>query len=118
MDRARYDPRRAKEAPAPPPRATHEGNSHGYSILRSSVGITADVLVGVRNHHPACAHCPEHAAGTDSNTRRRPRSWRSEEHTSELQSPVHLVCRLLLEKKKTYGKPRTESAQTIQSPST
>src|SRR5690348_4297113 len=29
------------------------------------------------------------------------RSVRSEEHTSELQSPVHLVCRLLLEKKKT-----------------
>src|SRR5690348_18181708 len=25
--------------------------------------------------------------------------FRSEEHTSELQSPVHLVCRLLLEKK-------------------
>src|SRR5580765_986078 len=34
---------------------------------------------------------------------------RSEEHTSELQSPVHLVCRLLLEKKKnknTADKPR------------
>src|SRR5438876_3617447 len=29
-----------------------------------------------------------------------PGSRRSEEHTSELQSPVHLVCRLLLEKKK------------------
>src|SRR5207244_7765959 len=28
------------------------------------------------------------------------RSSRSEEHTSELQSPDHLVCRLLLEKKK------------------
>src|SRR5438876_3945613 len=28
------------------------------------------------------------------------REVRSEEHTSELQSPVHLVCRLLLEKKK------------------
>src|SRR4051812_49582434 len=27
--------------------------------------------------------------------------WRSEEHTSELQSHVNLVCRLLLEKKKT-----------------
>src|SRR5258708_25814498 len=27
-------------------------------------------------------------------------SYRSEEHTSELQSPDHLVCRLLLEKKK------------------
>src|SRR5690348_18106193 len=31
---------------------------------------------------------------------------RSEEHTSELQSPVHLVCRLLLEKKK---KKKTKS---------
>src|SRR5258705_8606953 len=29
-----------------------------------------------------------------------PRAWRSEEHTSELQSLRHLVCRLLLEKKK------------------
>src|SRR5690348_17442188 len=28
---------------------------------------------------------------------------RSEEHTSELQSPVHLVCRLLLEKKTTHS---------------
>src|SRR5689334_25004116 len=28
------------------------------------------------------------------------RGWRSEEHTSELQSQFHLVCRLLLEKKK------------------
>src|SRR5437763_11178826 len=27
---------------------------------------------------------------------------RSEEHTSELQSPMYLVCRLLLEKKKTH----------------
>src|SRR5438876_11154070 len=39
---------------------------------------------------------------------------RSEEHTSELQSPVHLVCRLLLEKKKTtkqfYQSLRTTSA--------
>src|SRR5258708_10615568 len=31
------------------------------------------------------------------------RRMRSEEHTSELQSPDHLVCRLLLEKKKTYS---------------
>src|SRR5690348_17447542 len=30
---------------------------------------------------------------------------RSEEHTSELQSPVHLVCRLLLEKKKKQNNP-------------
>src|SRR5256885_8120263 len=35
-------------------------------------------------------------------------AWRSEEHTSELQSPCNLVCRLLLEKKKYLhqGPPR------------
>src|SRR5690606_40569604 len=32
--------------------------------------------------------------------RTRPSLWRSEEHTSELQSRENLVCRLLLEKKK------------------
>src|ERR1017187_599913 len=31
--------------------------------------------------------------------------WRSEEHTSELQSPMYLVCRLLLEKKKIDDMP-------------
>src|SRR5258708_24568748 len=40
-----------------------------------------------------CAH-------TSSHTSRVPNHCRSEEHTSELQSPDHLVCRLLLEKKK------------------
>src|SRR3990170_5255961 len=35
---------------------------------------------------------------------------RSEEHTSELQSPDHLVCRLLLEKKKNiYNHPNTHN---------
>src|SRR2546423_4690087 len=32
--------------------------------------------------------------------------FRSEEHTSELQSLAYLVCRLLLEKKKQYKRPR------------
>src|SRR6476469_10245403 len=41
-------------------------------------------------------------SSTPSPTRRRPR--RSEEHTSDLQSPMYLVCRLLLEKKKNYTK--------------
>src|SRR2546422_3328151 len=31
---------------------------------------------------------------------------RSEEHTSELQSRLHLVCRLLLEKKKKHTRPQ------------
>src|SRR2546422_1124227 len=33
---------------------------------------------------------------------------RSEEHTSELQSRLHLVCRLLLEKKKKQTEPQTQ----------
>src|SRR5256885_6437054 len=45
------------------------------------------------------------------------RHWeRSEEHTSELQSPCNLVCRLLLEKKKTPGStfspPRLRSSSS------
>src|SRR5258708_28867139 len=40
---------------------------------------------------------------------------RSEEHTSELQSPDHLVCRLLLEKKKkkTKSKKKKKSKMNI-----
>src|SRR5574338_979613 len=41
---------------------------------------------------------PVFQAALSVHLRRRP--VRSEEHTSELQSPWHLVCRLLLEKKK------------------
>src|SRR2546426_5442818 len=39
--------------------------------------------------HPRCPGAPRHT-----------HAHRSEEHTSELQSPCNLVCRLLLEKKK------------------
>src|SRR5258708_29651275 len=42
--------------------------------------------------------------GQRTGTVTRPNGMRSEEHTSELQSPDHLVCRLLLEKKKIRGK--------------
>src|SRR2546422_2160428 len=63
--------------------------------------------VGTVQHHPVCQYRfqmlnpPRKLQGTDSK-----RSGcvsnieRSEEHTSELQSRLHLVCRLLLEKKK------------------
>src|SRR2546426_8954120 len=66
-----------------------------------------------RNGRPAkrsatssCGPCP--ATGSSpprsvASSRRRPTlEPRSEEHTSELQSPCNLVCRLLLEKKKKY----------------
>src|SRR5260221_9299967 len=55
---------------------------------------------------PPCAHCGMHgpmwAAGCALGASR----WRSEEHTSELQSHSDLVCRLLLEKKKKKKKKK------------
>src|SRR5690625_5387613 len=44
---------------------------------------------------PRCSYSLVHGMSSS-----RVQSWRSEEHTSELQSRGHLVCRLLLEKKK------------------
>src|SRR5207244_11478367 len=53
---------------------------------------------------------PEHLDACSRRARRRDcltgSKRRSEEHTSELQSPDHLVCRLLLEKKKQNTKTR------------
>src|SRR5258708_15048370 len=43
---------------------------------------------------------PQGSPVSSRNSARRRMLTRSEEHTSELQSPDHLVCRLLLEKKK------------------
>src|SRR2546426_6392327 len=53
---------------------------------------------------------PHTRAGGRCANRARPSAaqpGRSEEHTSELQSPCNLVCRLLLEKKKYYVHPVT-----------
>src|SRR2546426_1460899 len=49
------------------------------------------------DHTPRRARCVPPPRGQ---SRRRKPGTRSEEHTSELQSPCNLVCRLLLEKKK------------------
>src|SRR5258708_20060207 len=50
---------------------------------------------------------PDRSGASRDGKRRGPRrvsdGTRSEEHTSELQSPDHLVCRLLLEKKNTHN---------------
>src|SRR5438552_14913061 len=59
-----------------------------------------------RSQRPAPRH-PEDAHAHGPHARRDGGPWacaRSEEHTSELQSPDHLVCRLLLEKKKKKNK--------------
>src|SRR5438552_4328165 len=50
----------------------------------------------VRRHHGLVQHPPRQRGRQCAHVGRD----RSEEHTSELQSPDHLVCRLLLEKKK------------------
>src|SRR5215813_15259054 len=42
--------------------------------------------------------------------------WRSEEHTSELQSRPHLVCRLLLEKKKKTKQPPKTNKKKANTP--
>src|SRR5438105_12720527 len=49
------------------------------------------------------SNCPRSMSTEQRVKLLRPTSIRSEEHTSELQSRVDLVCRLLLEKKKEYN---------------
>src|SRR5438552_4815496 len=55
-----------------------------------------------RSRPPALPGCPRSSPARPCRRIHpaRSRCARSEEHTSELQSPDHLVCRLLLEKKK------------------
>src|SRR5690348_17512859 len=73
-----------------PPRST----LFPYTTLFRSRGVHRE-----RELRPACDWSPRGASTPPGCARHR--TGRSEEHTSELQSPVHLVCRLLLEKKKT-----------------
>src|SRR3712207_8058624 len=57
-------------------------------------------------HHATAGDLDRRAVGdlpTLTVAEYRARSWRSEEHTSELQSRQYLVCRLLLEKNKTIN---------------
>src|SRR2546422_5114173 len=63
---------------------------------RSHLGIDADRVTPVIQGEPPRRHVDLDGAGSPVRM-----VWRSEEHTSELQSRLHLVCRLLLEKKKT-----------------
>src|SRR5690348_18217015 len=66
-------------------------------------GCAAPVERGA--HHGGDPVLRLRAAGPASPQRPGRDLGRSEEHTSELQSPVHLVCRLLLEKKNTLLLP-------------
>src|SRR5258708_20491947 len=70
------------------------------TLFRSTTGRTAAAVA----RQAARFHAPEPASSQSSPLRTAIEDIapiaRSEEHTSELQSPDHLVCRLLLEKKK------------------
>src|SRR2546429_4529740 len=85
-----------------PPRST----LFPYTTLFRSQYVTAPCTRSSRTHAPLASHPPGGAAMTgpaDALPERSgdlPGDARSEEHTSELQSRLHLVCRLLLEKKK------------------
>src|SRR2546426_8273584 len=67
-----------------------EASSRGVAQRRR--GEASRARAGVRRGRD------RHSRGERARCRARP--LRSEEHTSELQSPCNLVCRLLLEKKK------------------
>src|ERR1039457_6651678 len=58
---------------------------------------------------PRHRYCGAYSGATE--TMARP-AMRSEEHTSELQSPCNLVCRLLLEKKNQLNSPETRTTVT------
>src|SRR5438552_11910170 len=71
-----------------------------------SIPVSCELLGGRANkqdkQQPDRATPPRHWCLDRLGSLRGVHRWnRSEEHTSELQSPDHLVCRLLLEKKKT-----------------
>src|SRR2546422_7925440 len=71
------------------------------------ISLTALLLTSLTSPHNSCSICDRRTTspGRRINSSRIWNSFtvsvmRSEEHTSELQSRLHLVCRLLLEKKK------------------
>src|SRR5437762_9611318 len=109
-----YQPRRplsASTLPAPPPPQPYTLSLHDalpISFLtrdprRAQRGTARVAEAGV-----LCVLVPAARAGNHGCSLNGPCGTRSEEHTSELQSPMYLVCRLLLEKKK---KP-TQTRQT------
>src|SRR5690242_21449689 len=91
--------------PPPPPRST----LFPYTTLFRSRHVAAQAADRALEHDPAATADGERhrrlQAGAVEVLDRVPHrldALRSEEHTSELQSHVNLVCRLLLEKKKKY----------------
>src|SRR5256885_12632807 len=93
-----------------PPRSTLFPYTTLFRSLASASGVDRqqtlhEVVVGPECRHGADEpveqrHPDDVGIGEDAVPEVRSARHRSEEHTSELQSPCNLVCRLLLEKKK------------------
>src|SRR5690625_6789302 len=92
---------------------------HGHATAEMSALSLHDALpISVGRCPPASAECPGRGApdrgAVAALGRCRPVAPdRSEEHTSELQSRGHLVCRLLLEKKKIIAQARPPIVQFV-----
>src|ERR1039457_7381943 len=67
------------------------------TLFRSMIGAMTSIVMPAISNGVACL-------------------FRSEEHTSELQSPCNLVCRLQLEKKKKDNSKRDKISQQIAAP--
>src|SRR5699024_11322503 len=82
-----------------PPWRSHRRTNHDDDKQQREVRFLHQ-LKG-RNRGLPIPCCRWHRPVSSSGWERLSDEWRSEEHTSELQSRFDLVCRLLLEKKKT-----------------
>src|SRR5207253_10847302 len=93
--------------PCPPHRTLHSFPTRRSSDLRVLAETPDDRKAAIRRAYQYCfARLPsseelKRAEDVAAISGLQTVCWRSEEHTSELQSRGHLVCRLLLEKKKT-----------------
>src|SRR2546422_4680715 len=76
-------------------------------ISHSGGGADPHLRTRQTRRRRTCTH--EHDQPIAGSQTARAKAARSEEHTSELQSRLHLVCRLLLEKKKTRRHLRTRT---------
>src|ERR1039458_10658893 len=96
---------------------TCDGRLHGQSEI-NEVGTANPEIKKVRLQCQPCLSFFTSESGGKSASRTKssqavrdsPATTRSEEHTSELQSLRHLVCRLLLEKKSDHKRPTTVPA--------
>src|SRR5256885_8229284 len=81
--------------------ANHIPTSAPCAQCHTTAGNFGAYVMGATGHAGITTNCALcHAYGLSFYNMAPPTLVRSEEHTSELQSPCNLVCRLLLEKKK------------------